>query len=99
MKNDESAAAIPVDDNTPALIDRMTCADLFDWTGKIGINYLRFLPTCHKLKTLSDHIDRRAFNFSGSKLIGFLFLLLPVVPERMLFRLHKAAVTVDGTGA
>ena len=75
----------------------MTYADLLDWAGKI--NYLRFLPMCHKLETLSDHIDRRAFNFSGSKLIGFLFLLLPVVPERMLFRLHKAAVTVYGTGA
>ena len=29
---------------------------------------------------------------------GFLFFLLPVVPKRMLFRLHKAAVAVDGTG-
>ena len=30
---------------------------------------------------------------------GFLFfLLLPVVPKRMLFRLHKAAVAVDGAG-
>ena len=28
----------------------------------------------------------------------FLFFLLPVVPKRMLFRLHKAAVAVDGAG-
>lgn len=34
-KSDVSVAAIPVDDNTPSLVDRMTYADLLDWAGKI----------------------------------------------------------------
>ena len=29
-KSDVSVAAIPVDDNTPSLVDRMTYADLLD---------------------------------------------------------------------
>lgn len=33
-KSDVSVAAIPVDDNTPSLVDRMTYADLLDWAGK-----------------------------------------------------------------
>ena len=35
-KSDVSVAAIPVDDNTPSLVDRMTYADLLDWAGKIS---------------------------------------------------------------
>ena len=40
-KSDVSVAAIPVDDNTPSLVDRMTYADLLDWGRKNFADFVR----------------------------------------------------------
>lgn len=40
-KSDVSVAAIPVDDNTPSSVDRMTYADLLDWAGKNFADFVR----------------------------------------------------------
>ena len=61
-KSDVSVAAIPVDDNTPSLVDRMTYADLLDWAGKISPTLFAMEPCngysllCLQLENLGHEI-------------------------------------------
>ena len=61
-KSDVSVAAIPVDDSTPSLVDRMSYADLLDWARKISPTLFAMEPCngysllCLQLENLGHEI-------------------------------------------
>ena len=61
-KSDVSVAAIPIDDNTPSLVDRMNYADLLEWAEKISPTLFAMEPCngfsllCLQLENLGHEV-------------------------------------------
>ena len=61
-KSDVSVAAIPIDDNTPSLVDRMNYADLLEWAEKISPTLFAMEPCngfsllCLQLESLGHEV-------------------------------------------